>query len=350
MPSTLSGGAKKRSDGEATARELTLPMPKTMIADLTPGQNVCACFAVTGVKLAPFRNKPGQYLDLRLADRTGEISARMWDRAEEVAEGLRSGLVVVVEGRVDEYKGEKQLVLVNLRPAQPEEYEHADFVRMASRPLAEMEVELDEVIELVENPHLAGLLRAIFNDSEFRARFLHAPGAQHLHHACVGGLLQHTLAVAAVCRQAAALHPEIDRDLLLTGALLHDVGKLWELTGDLAYVHTDVGRLLGHVVLTDRFVLSRIAAQEDFPPRLAMLLTHMLLSHHGQLDWGAPVRPATAEAIALHYADNLDAKLQIAEDFMHSPGVREGDWTRWHRGLDTRLYLGSPEAESGEAT
>ncbi len=325
-------------------------MAKIMIADLMPGQAVSDCFAVTGAKLAPFRNKPGQYLDLRLADRSGEIPARMWDGAEEAAEGLRAGLVVAVEGRVDEYRGEKQLVLSSLRPAQPEEYDHADFVRVASRPLAEMAAELDEAIEQVTNPHLAGLLHAIFDNPDFRARFFHAPGAQHLHHACVGGLLQHTLAVAAVCRQAAALHPELDRDLLLTGALLHDVGKLWELTGDLAYVHTDMGRLLGHVVLTDRFVLSRIAAQEDFPARLAMVLTHMLLSHHGQLDWGAPVRPATAEAIALHYADNLDAKLQIAEDFMHSPGVREGDWTRWHRGLDTRLYLGPSEAEIGEAT
>lgn len=349
MLSVPSGDPEERSDGGVPAGELTLPMPKIMIAELAPGQTVSDCFAVTGVKLAPFRNKPGQYLDLRLADRSGEIPARIWEQAEQVAEGLRVGLVVAVEGRVEEYKGEKQLVLSNLRPAQPEEYEQADFVRVASRPLGEMAAELDAIIEQVENPHLAGLLGAIFSDSEFRARFLHAPGAQHLHHACVGGLLQHTLAVAAVCRQAAALHPELNRDLLLTGALLHDVGKLWELTGDLAYVHTDMGRLLGHVVLTDRFVLSQIAAQEDFPAHLAMLLTHMLLSHHGQLDWGAPVRPATAEAIALHYADNLDAKLQMAADFMHSPGVREGDWSRWHRGLDTRLYLGPREAETGEA-
>jgi 3'-5' exoribonuclease len=320
-------------------------MPKTMIAELVPGQAVRDCFAITGLKLAPFRNRAGLYLDLRLADRTGEIPARMWEGAEEAAETIAPGTVALVEGRVDEYKGEKQLVLASVRAAQTEEYEHADFVRVASRPLAEMEAELEGVIAEVDSAPLAGLLGQIFRDPDFRDRFLHAPGAQHLHHACVGGLLQHTLAVAAICREAAAIHPELNRDLLLAGALLHDVGKVWELEGELAFVHTDAGRLLGHVVLTDRFVVGQVARREDFPPRLAELLTHMLLSHHGQLDWGAPIRPAIPEALALHYADNLDAKLQIAADFINSPGAREGRWTRWHPRLETRLYLGPIDAE-----
>lgn len=319
-------------------------MPKTMIAELTPGQAVQEAFVLTSLKLAPFRNKPGQYLDLRLSDRSGEIPARLWDRAEETAASLETGTVVLVEARVDEYKGEKQLVLTSLRPAEPGEYEHADFVRVASRPREEMIEELDRILEEVTNPHLQGLLRQIFQESDFGDRFALAPGAERLHHACVGGLLQHTLSVAAICRQAVEVHPELDRDLLLAGALLHDVGKVWELGGELAYSYTDAGRFFGHVVLTDRFVTRQIDQREDFPPSLADRLTHMLLSHHGQLDWGAPIRPALPEAMALHYADNLDAKLQIAADFLAGAG-REGHWTTWNHRLETRLYLGSPESE-----
>ena len=315
-------------------------MPKTMIADLVPGGTVTDAFVVTSLKLAPFRNKPGQYLDLRLADRTGEIPARMWDRAEETAEDLAPGTVVIVEARVDEYKGEKQLVLTDLRPAAPEEYQPGDFVRVASRPLEEMVEELRTVISSLENAHLGLLLEAIFGDEEFLHRFVQAPGARYYHHACVGGLLQHTLAVTALCRQAAELHPELDRDLLLAGALLHDLGKIFELQGELNIEFSDAGYFFGHVVLTDRFVTERIAALPDFPPRLAELLTHILLSHHGQRDWGAPVTPVIAEAFALHHADNLDAKVQMVTDYREHPEVERGNWSRWHRGLDTRLYLG----------
>jgi 3'-5' exoribonuclease len=317
-----------------------------MIADLIPGNAVTAPFVVTAIKLAAFRNKPGQYLDLRLADKTGDLPARMWDGAEEAAAGLEPGTIVMVEGRVDEYKGEKQLVLTHLRRALPEDYEYADFVRVAARPLEEMTAELDRVLASVENPHLRLLLGQIFGEGDFRARFLLAPAAERLHHACVGGLLQHTLSVAAICAEAVQVHPELDRDLLLAGALLHDVGKVWELGGELTYTYTDAGRLFGHIVLTDRFVTRQIEQVEDFPPRLGDLLTHVLLSHHGQLDWGAPIRPALPEAMALHYADNLDAKLQIAADFINSPEAQEGGhWTKRHWQLETRFYLGPREEE-----
>lgn len=322
-------------------------MPRPTIAELIPGQTVQEAFVLTSFKLAPFKNKPGQYLDLRLVDRTGELAARMWDGAEKAAESLETGTVVMVEARVDEYRGEKQLVLTSLRAAEPGEYDRADFVRVASRPVAEMLEELDQTIAEVADPHLQGLLRQVFQESDFRDRFPYAPGAARLHHACVGGLLQHTLSVAAICRRAVEIHPEMDRDLLVSGALLHDVGKVWELGGELAYAYTDAGRFFGHVVLTDRFVTREIAEREGFPPRLADRLTHMLLSHHGELQWGAPIRPALPEAMALHYADNLDAKLQIAADFVNTAG-REGNWTTWNDRLETRLYLGLSDPEPEE--
>jgi 3'-5' exoribonuclease len=270
----------------------------------------------------------------------------MWEGAEEAAAGIETGMIVLVDARVDDYKGEKQLVLASLRRARPEEYDYADFVRVAARAVEEMAAELDALVASVENPHLQQLLGQIFAAGEFRERFLLSPAAERLHHACVGGLLQHTLSVAAICREAVQVHPELDRDLLLAGALLHDVGKVWELGGDLTYDYTDAGRLFGHIVLTDRFVTRQIEQVEDFPPRLGDLLTHVLLSHHGQLDWGAPIRPALPEAMALHYADNLDAKLQIAADFLASPEAQQpGHWTKRHWHLETRLYQGPRDEE-----
>ncbi len=322
-------------------------MPRPTTAELVPGQSLREAFVLTGLKLAPFRNKPGHYLDLRLADRLGELPGRLWEGAEAVAASVTVGTVVMVEARVDEYKGEKQLVVDRLRPAHPDEFNYADLVRVATRPQAEMLEELDAALAEIENPHLSALLARIFHDRDLRHRFAHAPAAERLHHACVGGLLQHTLSVVAVCRQAALVHPELDRDLLLAGALLHDFGKVWELTGELAFQYTDTGRFCGHLVLTDRFVTRQIERLEDFPPRLADLLTHLLLSHHGRLEWGAPIRPALPEALALHFADNLDAKLQIAADFMASPDARDGDWTKRHWELETRLYLGPSATDPG---
>jgi 3'-5' exoribonuclease len=302
---------------------------------------------VLSFRLAPFRNKAGNFLDLRLGDASGEIAAKMWDRAEATAESLAPGVVVECEGRVEEYKGARQLVLGEMRPLEAGEYELGDFVRCSARPREEMLDELLAAIEEIKSPHLHGLLEDIFGEAAFLERFANAPGASKLHHAYVGGLLEHTLAVAELCRTAAATHPGLNRDLLLTGALLHDVGKLEELGGMGAYDYTDEGRLVGHVVLTDRFVLAAIGRREDFPARLALFLTHMLLSHHGELEWGAPVKPKLAEALALHYADNLDAKVRICEDYRESAEAGQGEWSEYHRSLERNLYLGSTE-EAGE--
>lgn len=323
-------------------------MAKTMISQLEAGEELAAPFMVLSFRLAAFRSKPGQFLDLRLGDASGEIPAKMWDRAEATAQALAPGAVVWCEGRVEEYKGARQLVLGEVRPLEAGEYELSDFVRCSARPREEMLEELGAALEEIRSPHLRGLLEDIFGDEEFRARFAEAPGAAKLHHAYVGGLLEHTLAVVELCKTAAATHPGLNRDLLLAGALLHDVGKLAELGGVGAYDYTDAGRLAGHVVLTDRFVQAAIARREGFPPRLALFLTHMLLSHHGELEWGAPVKPKLPEALALHYADNLDAKVRICEDFRESAEAGQGEWSDYHRSLERNLYLG-PIGDPDEA-
>lgn len=169
-----------------------------------------------------------------------------------------------------------------------------------------------------------------------------------MHHAYRGGLLEHTLAVASLCREAVRLHPDLDYDLLITGALLHDVGKVFELRGEYAFDYTDEGRFCGHLVLTDRFVTAKMAQVREFPATLGQLLTHLLLSHHGELQYGAPVRPKMAEALALHYADNLDAKIQTFADYRESAESGPGPWSPYHHALEAQLYLGGGRAESDE--
>jgi 3'-5' exoribonuclease len=235
-------------------------------------------------------------------------------------------------------------VVRSLRLCAPEEYDWSDLVPTSDRPVEEMLAELRELVEQVGQPHLRALLEAIFGDEEFLERFAQAPGASRLHHACRGGLLEHTLAVACLCGQAAADHPELNPDLLLAGALLHDVGKMAEITPGPPWDYSDAGQFCGHVVLTDRFVLERIARVPDFPVQWQLLLTHLLLSHHGELQWGAPVRPKLPEAFALHYADNLDAKVQIVEEFRASPEAGAGLWSRRHHALETSIYLGPTRA------
>lgn len=309
-----------------------------------------APFVLAEMRLCPFRNKPGQYLDLRLADRTGAITARLWEGAEEAAPALAVGQVVMVEGRVDEYRGSPQLVITALRLAEPGEYEAGDLVRESARSREEMEAELGEMVASVSTEPLRALLKAVFGDEEFRARFATAPGAARLHHAYRGGLLEHTLAVASLCREAVRLHPDLDYDLLITGALLHDVGKVFELRGEYAFDYTDEGRFCGHLVLTDRFVTARLAQVPEFPETLRQLLTHLLLSHHGELQYGAPVRPKIAEALALHYADNLDAKIQTFADYRESAESGPGPWSPYHHALEAQLYLGEGRAESERQT
>jgi 3'-5' exoribonuclease len=319
-----------------------------MIADLVVNASVSAPFAIADVGLSPLK-KGGLYLALRLSDRTGEISARKWDGGPAAAALLESVTVALVEGKVEEYQGKLQVIVSSIRPALPHEYEIEDIMRVASRQQEEMVLELNQVIASISNPHLRTLLINIFGNNEFRERFIIAPGARYLHHACRSGLLQHTLAVTFLCGQAVIVHPELDRDLLLTGAILHDVGKVEELQGELAYEYSDEGQLFAHIVLTDRFITRKIEEIEGFPPQLANLLTHILLTHHGKKEWGSPIFPATLEALALHYADLMDAKLQIGVEATTNPSQRQNaHWTRYQAKLENSLYIGPHGEEDGE--
>ncbi|MCX7598754.1 MAG: HD domain-containing protein, partial [Armatimonadetes bacterium] len=286
-------------------------MAKQFVKDLRPGDRVDGCFVVRQCRLVPFRNKPGNFLDLILADRSGEVIARMWDNAEQAAEVAGVGAVVRVRGRCEEYQGRLQVILDAISVCAEGEYDSADFLRSGKADRQEMVNQLRAAVASLRHPHLRALVDSFFGDDELLAKFAEAPASKQLHHAHLGGLMEHTLGVIRILEGAVEVHPELDRDLLIAGALLHDIGKVEELEVRGSTIeYTDIGRLVGHIVLTDRMVTEKIATLMGFIEELQARLTHLLLSHHGQKEYGAPVLPMTPEACALHYADNLDAHVQ----------------------------------------
>lgn len=319
-------------------------MARLFINQLKEGSPVEAVFLAKRKKLDTFRNKPGQYLSLTLADRTGEVEAKVWENAEAIAATFEEGGLVRVKAFVESFNDRLQLRCVGLWPVPLEEADLADFLPASPRPLEEMQAELEQTIESVAEPHLRALLDRVLTP-EVRAVMGRAPGAIRIHHAYLGGLLEHTLNVVRLLEELCRIYPAVDRDLVITGCLLHDIGKLQEYRYDTVLDYAPHGRLLGHVVIGATIVHRALEELPDFPPELAARLWHMVISHHGTRDFGAPVLPATPEAIALHYAENLEAHVnqvltQIEQSRQHNP---DRAWTDFVKPLERYLYVGRPE-------
>ncbi len=318
-------------------------MKEQFVRDLKEGAKVLSFFLVKHKQLEDFRDRTrGQFLTLSLSDKTGQVLARVWEGAPEVAETFEEGDVVKVLGEAEEYLGRLQVIVDKLRPAQEDEYQLEDFLPHTERDIEEMLTTVRETIASVENPHLRALLDKFFADEEFVAAFSRAPSARRIHHAYLGGLLEHTVEVVALCQTVLTLYPQINRDLLLTGALLHDVGKIREFTYQRDIDYSDEGRLLGHVVLSERMITERLAEIPDFPPELALRLHHLVVSHHGRYEWGSPRRPKTLEACALHYVDNLDAQVNRFAQIIAARRDQTKPWTEYDNLLNRYLYAGSP--------
>jgi len=316
-------------------------MKEQFVRDLRPGTQVLSFFLVRHKQLEPFRDRTrGEFLTLILADRTGEILARVWEDAPAIAETFEEGQVVKVMGRVEEYLDRWQGIVEKIRPAREEEIDLADFLPATERDVDEMLKEIQQTVEEVKEPHLRALLHRFFDDPDFVARFSRAPAARRVHHAYLGGLLEHTLEVVHLCRAVMELYPSIHRDLLLTGALLHDVGKTREFRYETDIAYSDEGRLLGHVVLSLEMVDAALAEMEDFPEELALRLRHMIVSHHGRYEWGSPRRPKTLEAAALHYVENLSAQVNRFHRIIATRRDRTRAWTEYDTLLRRFLYAG----------
>jgi len=318
---------------------------KQFIKDLKTGDEVYSEFLVTDKALVAFSqpNRAGeQFLRMHLADVTGTIRAVAWEKGPEMARMFAVGDIIRLRGEVGEYKG-MQLVVYAVEAVDPGQVERGYFQRVAPRDSGEMLAELTALLEGIENPFLAALMQEFFGDREMLRRFAEAPAARSVHHNYIGGLLEHSLEVAAVCRRFALMYPQLDASLLVCGSLLHDIGKIEEYDAkSLTFELTTRGKLLGHIIMGKDMVDEKVARIAGFPQSLHMELVHMLLSHHGLKEWGSPEIPKTFNAYALFHADLVSARLnQFAE--VVKKGKKDGEWTEWDRLLERSVYLGMAE-------
>jgi len=286
------------------------------------------------------QSKNGPYWDLKLQDKTGVLDAKIWPPLSSEFSELLPEQFVFVQGEIRSFRDRLQMVVQRLQFLESEEEIcWADFLPVSSRDPEEMLLELENLCrqELKYSPWKK-LCKKVLQDLEVRERLLKSPAAKSLHHAYIGGLLEHTLSVSKICLSISELYPDMDREILLVGALLHDLGKAWELEGSISRKYSDQGQLLGHITLTLEILEPFIQKVKDLDRELVLHLKHMLLSHHGEYEYGSPKRPKTAEAMILHFADNMDAKLSTMEKAFDS-GQQEGsNWSQFQPSLERYVY------------
>ncbi len=311
-------------------------MKTHFVREIEPNQPVTSFFLVQAKEAR--QNKSGEmYLSMVLGDRTGALDARMWDGAAEVAATFEKDDFVKVQGIVQLHRNRPQMNVHKLRRVEAGEIEIADYFPRTEKDVGEMWAELRATAAAVANPHLNALLAAFLDDEEIASRLRIAPAAKTLHHARIGGLLEHIVSLLRLSRFAAGHYPFLDGDLLITGAVLHDVGKIYELRYDRSFGYTVEGQLLGHMTYAVEMVERKAAAIPEFPPKLKTLVKHLILSHHGRYEFGSPRLPLTPEALVLHYLDDLDSKAESARASIESGQNIEGEWTAYNASLERAL-------------
>ena len=315
-------GTPRAAGGDPASR--SNPDERTPVTALQTGSTVEQTFLVAGKELRTTKSgKP--FLRLRVADRTGSLDCMVWERAEEIGAGFESGDLVVIRGRVSEYGGRPQLEATGIAPAPTGAIDPHDFLPQTYRDVDELKGFLQFHIESVYDPHYRALLDLLFGEPTFLERFALAPAAKAFHHAYLGGLLEHTVAVADLCDHVSQQYARVNRDLLVTSALLHDIGKVDEFVYERTIEYSNAGRFLGHVILGVNLVAAKAGEIPDFPESKLQYLLHAIASHHGELEWGSPKRPKTIEALIIHHVDNLDAKVKGFLEIVE--GSRDAEWT-----------------------
>ena len=317
------------------SKEESRNMKQNFVSSLQDGQTVTSHFLVCVKEIRATRDGKS-YLRLELGDCTGRIEGRMWSGFDAMAATFERDDFVKVQARVENYRNKLQLAVEKIRRAEDSEVDPADFFAHSKENVEEMYAKLLEVVASVGNPWLRQLLDSVVQDPEIVPRLKRAPAAKVMHHAFYGGLLEHVLSLCNLCRVALGHYPEANADLLLSGAVLHDVGKLKELSYERSLGYTDEGQLLGHIMIEYELVAKKIDAIEGFPPELKTLLLHMLISHHGQYEFGSPKLPMFREALLLHYLDDLDSKMAAIRSALDSD-EGEGNWTAFNGALQRRI-------------
>ena len=328
------------------------------------GQALTTYFLLTSISVRDGKSGK-QYLALTLTDKTGQFDGRMWDEFADTLDTCKEGCYIKVQGKLDKYMGKFQFVVNKMRLAADSEISTADFVPTSQYDIADMSAELRGIVDRFQNPHLKALVFAFLDDPEIGPAFVAAPAAKRLHHAWIGGLLEHVLHLVRVCLATAPFYPEVDQDLLITGAILHDVGKTRELSWNSSFNYTLEGQLIGHISIAQVMLREKIAQlnaatesvssapadgslfesgmanPEPFPDKLRVLLEHMILSHHGKLEFGSPKLPMTPEAMLLSALDDLEAKFQgLRNEFAATKTAGRGtdEVTEWVRSMDRPLF------------
>ncbi len=284
-------------------------------------------------------------LELELSDRTGHISAVAWNDAKELRESLGKGQVVKVKGIVGKYREKLQARIEKIRPAQDGEYDLQSILPSTPHNIDEMAARIDRLVTSITDPHLKKLMDLIFSNPQFIKEYEHCPGGSKWHHNYLGGLLEHSLGVAELCDFIAGKHLHLNRDLLITAGLLHDVGKIKEFSVTAVIEYSDEGRLEGHIVMGERFVRNMCERIDDFPGNLKMLLSHLMLSHQGFKAFSSPVEPMIPEGFVLYYADEMDSKLN-ALNRITKKTIDEGkSWSEFVKVLGRYIYAGDREGE-----
>jgi len=323
-------------------------MKSPFVRELKTNEIATAVFLVHTKEVR--QKKTGEpYLSMMLADRSGEVDAKMWDNVAEVMDTFDRDDFVKVKGLFQLYNNRPQFTVHKLRVVADREVDFADFFPASLRDPEEMWAELRGIVSGVSNPHLRKLLNAFLDDPEIAVRYKSAPAAKTIHHAFRSGLLEHVLSLCGLAKLTAGHYKTIDLDLLLAGVVLHDIGKIHELSFERGFSYTAEGQLLGHIPIAIRMISDKLRPFPDFPPELRNLVEHMVLSHHGQLAFGSPKVPVFPEALLLHYLDDMDSKMECMRALIDKDPQSEGLFTGYSSSLERvalrkSRYLAGPES------
>jgi 3'-5' exoribonuclease len=314
-------------------------MKKQFVNEIRAGQAVNDLF-VLAEKILLQKKDGNNYLNVVLSDRSGRIKGVVWDNVEEIASLVKPGDVVQVKAAAAEYRGALQLVVKTMTAVTVESGDFSDFIPTTARDIDAMFERVVALSDSLSPDYFKALFQAFWKDDAFVDKFKAAPAAKKMHHAYLGGLLEHTLSMAVLADKIAGHYSGVDRDLLVAGALLHDIGKISEFRWDIHIDYSNEGRLLNHITIGVRMVEDKIRAIRDFPEDKALLLKHMVVSHHGSREFGSPEPPKTIEAVLLNYIDEIDSKVQGIREFMGRENPDE-PWTSYHRLLERHFYRGT---------
>ena len=316
-------------------------MPRHFLRDAQPGDLLDDVFVFTGKQIAT-TNGGKFYIKAFVGDKTQQVTARMWNATQELFKALPDSGFVHVRGRVENYQNNLQVILDHLSPPAEGSYRLDDLMPCTKKDVGQMFARLTELCDSIQNTQLHAVVKAFTDDAGLMANFRRAPAAQSFHHAFIGGLLEHTLNAMEVVNAVSPFYPTLNRDLVLAGVFLHDLAKTWELKYETAFGYTDGGQLIGHIVkialwLEDKAKVAGDALGTPVGRELIDVLQHIVLSHHGEPEFGAAKVPATPEAIAVHEIENMDAKLTMA-----LTATRDGDaqspWTEYMKAFGVRMY------------